>query len=446
MPAYNTRKVSLSLPSLGIALPGSGGNHGQRRTTPSSATASPSSRPAPSSAPAPATSDQTSQSQARAQIPSSKKRKASNDSESQSPRPSSIAKKQHSQPTLTPVASRDPSEPTPPPSPTRSVEMADADPVVVPKPFDLDTVNDEIVEAVIRVLISQGNRPHLVKELATILMLQLRIVQQSANPCAIISSRLSSFLKRPCWSASTPCPLAKELETVHPRRTYFYLTTCPHPPFAESPVSMATPPIVKPPRAIITPSLSSGTSASEDAEDNMRRRQLSPSPEIDLSSPEFDDFDDELPSTPLGSLSSRMPPRMHHHSSRHHRGASPPLEKDEKEFTQTANVLQQRKKASGHLLATVPVDAVVETPYNNHARDENLFGGYHSHHHRTLSPVAPLPLMTFSVTSPAIRPSFGLNLKRDVEAESWARLDSMLEWDRSPENIELEELDGLLDF
>lgn len=54
--------------------------------------------------------------------------------------------------------------------------------------------------------------------------------------------------------------------------------------------------------------------------------------------------------------------------------------------------------------------------------------------------------MTFSVTSPAIRPSFGLNLKRDVEAESWARLDSMLEWDRSPENIELEELDGLLDF
>lgn len=137
---------------------------------------------------------------------------------------------------------------------------------------------------------------------------------------------------------------------------------------------------------------------------------------------------------------------MHHHSSRHHRGASPPLEKDEKEFTQTANVLQQRKKASGHLLATVPVDAVVETPYNSHARDENLFGGYHSHHHRTLSPVAPLPLMTFSVTSPAIRPSFGLNLKRDVEAESWARLDSMLEWDRSPENIELEELDGLLDF
>lgn len=178
MPAYNTRKVSLSLPSLGIALPGSGGNHGQRRTTPSSATASPSSRPAPSSAPAPATSDQTSQSQARAQIPSIKKRKASNDSESQSPRPSSIAKKQQSQPTLTPVASRDPSEPTPPPSPTRSVEMADADPVVVPKPFDLDTVNDEIVEAVIRVLISQGNRPHLVKELATILMLQLRIVQQ----------------------------------------------------------------------------------------------------------------------------------------------------------------------------------------------------------------------------------------------------------------------------
>jgi hypothetical protein len=55
--------------------------------------------------------------------------------------------------------------------------MAD-DEAEEPKMIDLDSVNDEIVEAVIVQLQKTGNRPHLVKELAAVLMQQLKIVQQ----------------------------------------------------------------------------------------------------------------------------------------------------------------------------------------------------------------------------------------------------------------------------
>jgi hypothetical protein len=68
---------------------------------------------------------------------------------------------------------------TPPPSPPAerpSVEMGDEDPV--PKVIDLEGINDEIVEAVITRLQNTGNRPHLVKELAAVLLQQLKVVQQ----------------------------------------------------------------------------------------------------------------------------------------------------------------------------------------------------------------------------------------------------------------------------
>jgi hypothetical protein len=218
---------------------------------------------------------------------------------------------------------------------------------------------------------------------------------------------------------------------VHPRRTYFYLTTCPHQPLPDpSAVQLLQ-------RTIVTPSLSSGASASEDA-DEERRRELSPSPEVDLSSPEFDDMDDDvpMPSTPIGSLSGRAP-RLSSFMARSHRGTSPPLEKDEKEFTQTADGLQKRK-LTGEMKAAAsePVGQVMDL--DDSARDYSLFG------EQKAFTAGFIATMDF-VTSPAIRPSFPLNLKKDGEAENWAKLDSLLEWDRSPENIELEELDGLLD-
>jgi tRNA(Glu) U13 pseudouridine synthase TruD len=72
-------------------------------------------------------------------------------------------------------------ENTPPPSPEAELEAEPEDSdteEVKPKEIDLEGINDEIVEAVIIQLQKTGNRPHLVKELAAILSLNVKIVEQ----------------------------------------------------------------------------------------------------------------------------------------------------------------------------------------------------------------------------------------------------------------------------
>ncbi|CAJ2504793.1 Uu.00g121870.m01.CDS01 [Anthostomella pinea] len=395
---YNTRRKSLSLPSLGIRIPV------HRASTNSNMAASRSSS---ESSPHP-----------------NKKLKRSHNHSASSGSLTSVSGSK-SKSAAAPVKF----DQTPPPSPRLqvSIEMDESEAHDAPevKPVDLEGINDDIVEAVIVRLQQTRNRPHLVKELASVLMNNVKIVQQSANPCAIISSRLATYLKRSGWSALAPCPLAKELETVHPRRTYFYLTTCPHLPMPD--------PLSAQRSAIITPELSSSASTSEDA-DGDRRRELSLSPEVDLSSPEFDGMEEDIPmpGTPMGSVSGRQ--RALHSMSRNHRGEEPPLEKDEKEFTQTADGLQKRK-ASGELLSATPADQVV---IDDGMQNEQLFG----EPHRTLAP-SLLPRIAF-MTSPAMRPSLMIPAKRDAEAENWSKLDAMLDWDKSPETVELDELDGLL--
>ncbi|KAK3945590.1 hypothetical protein QBC46DRAFT_403262 [Diplogelasinospora grovesii] len=455
---YNTRRKSLSLPSLGIHVPVT---HAARAAAAAAAAAA-ANRASPNSTSP--TSTSTSTNSPRATSPSATMTPSSPtlSSISEDVHPSKKLKRAHCEDADSahtyerlPKRRDDASmkfENTPPPSPTvaqQSVEMEEESDAAVSKTIDLEGINDEIVEAVIVQLQNTGNRPHLVKELAAVLMQQLKIVQQSANPCAIISSRLATYLKRSSWSALAPCPLAKELETVHPRRTYFYLTTCPHLPLPD-PAQAATLGHLAHSRAIISPSISSATSNSEDA-DLERRRELSPSPEVDLSSPEFDDIDDDvaMPSTPIGSLSLRGfglvgSHFLHHHaangagvSGRNHRAASPPLEKDEKEFTQTADGLQKRKQNGDLLSAAKSPERLFSMDMDFGAKDESsLFGD------KMLMAAAPVPF----VTSPAIRPStISFNLSRkDAETDNWLKLDNMLDWDRSPENIELEELDGLL--
>ncbi|TDZ28331.1 hypothetical protein CTRI78_v012038 [Colletotrichum trifolii] len=321
------------------------------------------------------------------------------------------------------------SEHPPPPSPKSSQKLqAKGGGTTHPQKIDSDHIDDEIVEAVIVQLQATANRPHLVKELATILSQRLSTVQQSANPAAIISSRLAAYLKRSTWNASRPCPLARELETVHPRRTYFYLSMCPRrQAFTDSSASSFLR------RFVLSPSLPSTTSGSDDGDGaDSRRRDLSPSPEVDLSSPEFDDVDDDIamPTTPGGSL-----PNCFRYI-RTHLSASPPLEKDEREFTRTADVLQKRKLArelSFTGCAEHSVGAACET-----ARDEAMFdekqGGFPS---TTFGSIHFLASPAFKATQPAG--------KKDAEGESWFKLGTLPEWDRSPENIELDELDGLLD-
>lgn len=53
--------------------------------------------------------------------------------------------------------------------------MPDAD---AAQKIDLESIKDDIVEAVVVQLQSTANRPHLIKELATVLMQSLTAVQQ----------------------------------------------------------------------------------------------------------------------------------------------------------------------------------------------------------------------------------------------------------------------------
>ncbi|TVY25027.1 hypothetical protein LHYA1_G006446 [Lachnellula hyalina] len=381
---YNTRRKSLSLPSLGIHLPVTHASRAAARLSPPSAGSN-------------------------AENPPTKKLKRSHDeSPSMSPPPKRVTVKY---------------ENTPPPSP--EAESNDLEEESKPKEIDLEGINDEIVEGVIVQLQKTGNRPHLVKELAAILSQSVKIVEQSANPSAIISSRLSSYLKR-SWSALAPCPVAKELETVHPRRTYFYLTTYQHQPIPTPSALQYTQ------RAIVSPSLSSATSRSDEA-DAERRRELSPSPEVDLSSPEFDGDDMMAPPTPTGSFHGRVEP-----PARNNRASSPPLEKDEKEFTQTARGMQKRQMSGDIQMSGVPSDMEGHPVKTLDA--DTLFGdGKHLNVSGT----------TTFLSSPAMKPSLSLStLKKGIEDSNdmWARVEDTMEWDmRSPECVELEELDGLLD-
>ncbi|KAG5925695.1 hypothetical protein E4U42_004049 [Claviceps africana] len=421
---YNTRRKSLSLPSLGIHIPvthaaraaAAASNKALRRPLSSSSSPSPSpssSSPSATAAAAATTSSSPSPSSSSSSSTRTSAHLSDSSADTMDSHHSKRLKRSHE------AASPPPSSSTP----VTSVEPSDAQ-VAVPK-IDLQSINDDIVEASIAQLQSTANRPHLIKELATVLAQSLTSVQQSANPCAIISSRLTTYMKRPCWNALSPCPLSKELETVHPRRTYFFLTTCPRQPLLDSSISE---PIRHSP--VVTPSVSlTDDSGSDDVD--ARRRDLSPSPEVDLSSPEFDDMEDDMgmPITPMGSFESYTF-RMRH--GRDLRRNSPPLETDEREFTQTADVLQKRKLTHDEATMFIPEmferSFAVEYGY----RDDIWFGD-------RVIPSATL------VASPAMRPSTMAGLRKEDEADSWLKFNKLFEWDRSAESIEIDELDCLLD-
>ncbi|KAJ5167876.1 uncharacterized protein N7482_003470 [Penicillium canariense] len=346
---YNTRRKSLSLPSLGIHLPNS-------------------SRRSPSiSKPTHATDE----------VPPAKKVKRSHTS--LSPEPASERRESVVRPGRHAAF-----EHTPPPSPM--------DGGIAPK-IDTEGINDDIVVAVIDQLEKTGNRPHLVKELAAVLVTLNSTVANSANPAALLSSRLAAYMKR-SWTALAPCPMAKELILIHPRKVYYYLTTFPRQPIPDPSDDL----IAGVDGKHITPSVSS---LDQDDED-LKARLRSPSPEVDLSSPGFEeeeDIDLDSPSgrgTPSDHFSD---PSGHARLMHSHRAASPPLEGDEKEFTQTASAVRERaseEKAnqSARSLSVLSEGlssmdeemSIVESPVNGGSRSpasnrmsEQEFSDYFSH-------------------------------------------------------------------
>ncbi|KAK1086108.1 hypothetical protein LTR48_003897 [Friedmanniomyces endolithicus] len=183
---------------------------------------------------------------------------------------------------------------------------------------DVEGISDDIVVGTIQQIEKTGNRPHLVKELAHVLASSLHAVEKSANPCALISSRLTAYLNR-SWPAISPCPLAKDLSAV-----------------AE--------PFMPPKRTLSPPQSSASAADEEDDRYNRPRTALSPSPEVDLSSPELEQDSTNQPPTPGAPFSGRNSlARDSRSSSLSHpkRAASPQLEREERDFKQTANQLYE---------------------------------------------------------------------------------------------------------
>ena len=281
----------------------------------------------------------------------------------------------------------------------------------------------------------------------------------------------------------SPCPLGKELIPVHPRKVFYFLTTTPRQEIPADSSDIFTSPLLssissgnKGGKRIISPSLSNA-SIDEDAEsaEERKREALSPSPEVDLSAPELDaivsgaDDDFTTPPTPAGSSFSGRSSLARDGTSgvseglslvHNHRAASPPLEGDEKEFTQTASSMRMRgmsldgpnirpsTETSDPAADSMQVEETEEEKANrNREAAVALFGGHH-----LSSQEVGLGIMS----SPLVK-SEQLVIKQEIKKEDMD-VDMEMEesisilgdrgfgtsWDiREPENIELEELDDL---
>lgn len=155
---YNTRRKSLSLPSLGIHLPVS-----------NAARAAAANRAiAQQQANSDRTPSPTDTASSEGAPPTKRMKRAHTADMGDAPSSEPLPKKHETVKF----------EHTPPPSPSAEQRSIEGEEETSPKAIDLEGINDEIVEAVIVQLQTTGNRPHLVKELAAVLMQQLKIVQQ----------------------------------------------------------------------------------------------------------------------------------------------------------------------------------------------------------------------------------------------------------------------------
>ncbi|KAJ9610324.1 hypothetical protein H2200_005101 [Cladophialophora chaetospira] len=421
---YNTRRKSLSLPSLGIHLP-----VGSRAHRPTLKTTSP---PTESSTPL---------------SPPAKKLKRSHDGDTPMSPVSSPRSKAGSPAIDHLTASALPgraAEYTPPASPKLGAPI---------RKVDIDGINDDIVIAVIQQLEKTGNRPHLIKDLATILAATNTNIEHSANPAALLSSRLSLYLKRQ-WTALSPCPLAKELIPVHPRKVFFFLTTQPRMPLPSSSDDILPPSLLS--IKNLTPSVSDHSQGDDEVDLEQRERsRLSPSPEVELYSPDLDhDGPMELP-TPgehFSARSSLNPDGTPDARRKTNRAPSPPLEEDERGFTETATAVRARGmslhnpiiQASIEVEQKPPVAEVTEeTPEQRQKHDRELGLALFGQSHQALH----IPEQKLVTSSPMIQakpdhhPTVAkVNLSLDLDdielgVASWSMM--------SPEQIDVDELDEM---
>ncbi len=179
---------------------------------------------------------------------------------------------------------------------------------------------------------------------------------------------------------------------------------------------------------------------------------MSPSPELDLS-----DYDSQS-SDPFTSQSH---PPTTANIANNRRAQSPPLEKDEREFTQTASILQQRRRslaaererersASAAAEPAQPDDVVmdevsqsIEETEESAARKNSetaaaLFGqmDHRSSFQATFNTSSPIirPILNLEMPPPSFKPH-SISLETDID-DDWNM--------KSPETIALDELDEIL--
>ena len=276
---------------------------------------------------------------------------------------------------------------------------------------------------------------------------------------------------------------------VHPRKIYYFLTTRRRQEIPVDSSDILGYPLInsilsggKGGKRIISPSLSNA-SVDEDTEgaEDRKRATLSPSPEVDLSTHDLDvavaEDDFMTPPTTAASFSGRSSlARDGSNAStteeislaHNHRAASPPLEGDEKEFTQTASNMRIRGMSldehsirpslgTGYGTTQATLEGPMEETEEEKARRNReaaaaLFGGQEDQIQDT---------NTSMVSSPFLKPtSSGLSVVegKEIKLEETGDVEMMEEptsilgprgafetgWDtREPENIGLDELDDL---
>ena len=270
---------------------------------------------------------------------------------------------------------------------------------------------------------------------------------------------------------------------VHPRKVFYYLTTTSRQEIPTDSSDILTPPMIscitsggKGGKRIISPSLSNA-SVDDDVEaaEERKREALSPSPEVDLSIPELDAVTQTIgeyhtPPTPAGSSLSVRSSLTRDGSTgstseemslaHNHRAQSPPLEGDEKEFTQTASSMRMRgmsfdeqnirpstevENNSAEDVGEMQIDETDEDRASrNHEDGAALFGGQHEQQEVALGMMSS-PFMKAMQTRFST-PGHSKGSPGDVEMKEPISIlgDQGMGWEmREPESIDLEELDDL---
>ena len=225
---------------------------------------------------------------------------------------------------------------------------------------------------------------------------------------------------------------------MHPRKVFFFLTTQPRGQLPANSDDIITPVLADIKR--LTPSISD-PSIEEEEMDRHERMRFSPSPEVDLFSPELDNGS-PIPPTPGSPFSSHsMPqdpmPLPQQRQKPANRAPSPGLEADERGFTETASAVRASRLLQQTSELQITVSPSIDTPQQrpDHEIGMELFGRSHG----ALS-VMEQPRNMMS--SPMMVPKHNLTVKvhdmdTDMDDASWNI--------KSPEATSFDEIDQMFD-